>query len=254
MAIYLRRDVNNVIEHSKGENLYISIYTNCLYSRVIIVDDGEGVFRTLLKYMEKNGWDKPDLEDALIELYKGKITSKAENHSGEGIFFSSKMMDTFMIWSDSTIYVNGNAKNPPTIQSYLLAHASRIEKIGTFVYMSLENESERKIEEVFDLYADIDEGFVKTRIPIKEACINGEPVARSQARRICNRLDTFKEVVLDFSDIEFMGQGFSDELFRVYALAHPQVLLRPVNMLPSVARMVRHVARGNMPANIIGMD
>ena len=122
------------------------------------------------------------------------------------------------------------------------------------VYMEIENETERNIEEVFNLYTDIDEGFVKTRIPVKEACINGEPVARSQARRICDRLDSFKEVILDFSDVEFMGQGFSDELFRVYALAHPQVMLHPVNMLPNVARMVRHVARGNMPANVVGIE
>lgn len=100
------------------------------------------------------------------------------------------------------------------------------------------------------MYTDIDEGFVKTKIPVKEACINGEPVARSQARRICNRLETFKEVILDFQDVEFMGQGFADEIFRVFAAAHPQVMLHPVNMLPVVARMIRHVSRGTIPENI----
>ena len=92
---------------------------------------------------------------------------------------------------------------------------------------------------------------MRTRIPVKEACITGEPVARSQARRICHRLETFSEVILDFSNVALMGQGFADELFRVYALEHPGVLLRPVNMLPQVERMIRHVGRGQAVENII---
>ena len=91
------------------------------------------------------------------------------------------------------------------------------------------------------MYTDVEQGFIKTNIPIKAACINGEPVARSQARRICGRLETFKEVVLDFEDVEFIGQGFADELFRVYASAHPEVLLCPINVVPDVERMIRHV-------------
>lgn len=77
------------------------------------------------------------------------------------------------------------------------------------------------------MYTDVDEGVIKTQIPVKEACISGEPVARSQARRICNRLDMFQEAILDFTDVVFMGQGFADELFRVYAAAHPQIKLYP---------------------------
>ena len=181
----------------------------------------------------------------------GKITSKEQEHSGEGIFFSSKMVDEFVLWSDGKIYKVGYGKQMETIESHLLAYASRIGKVGTMICMTLENQSDRKITEVFDMYTDIDEGFMKTKIPVKEACISGEPVARSQARRICNRLETFKEVILDFQDVQFMGQGFADELFRVYAVAHPEVKLCPVNMLPEVGKMIRHVGRGRLPENVI---
>ena len=119
------------------------------------------------------------------------------------------------------------------------------------VMMTLENETEREAGKVFDTYADVDEGFMRTRIPVKEACITGEPVARSQARRICHRLEEFREVILDFSGVTMMGQGFADEIFRVYATEHPQVLLRPVNMLPQVERMIRHVGRGESAENIV---
>lgn len=97
--------------------------------------------------------------------------------------------------------------------------------------------------------ADVVEKKVAS-IPIKDACLTGEPVARSQARRICNRLDDFKEVIMDFNSVEFMGQGFADEIFRVYASDHPQVTLCPINMIPDVERMIRHVNRGQMSPNI----
>lgn len=242
--------INNAIEHSNGSRICIEVKTNVLSCSVMILDDGIGTFTTLLNYMKSHGWEEPLIEDALIELYKGKITSKEANHSGEGIFFSSKMMDDFCLWSDSHIYKAGYGKSTQTIQSHLLAYKARIDRMGTLVCMTLENETERNIVEVFDMYTDVDEGFIKTQIPVKEACISGEPVARSQARRICNRLDMFQEAVLDFTDVVFMGQGFADELFRVYAAAHPQIKLYPINMLPEVSRMIRHVGRGNLPENV----
>ena len=119
------------------------------------------------------------------------------------------------------------------------------------VMMTLENETEREAGKVFDAYADADEGFMRTRIPVKEACITGEPVARSQARRICHRLEEFREVILDFSDVTMMGQGFADEIFRVYATDHLDVLLRPINMISQVERMIRHVGRGKSAENIV---
>lgn len=242
--------INNAIEHSKGEKLSIEVRSNVLFCSVVIADNGEGTFATLLDYMKQQGWKEPGIEDAVIELYKGKITSKEENHSGEGIFFSSKMLDDFCLWSDSHIYKAGYGRTSQMVQSHLLSYAARIGQVGTMVCMNLENETERNIVEVFDMYTNMEEGFIKTRIPVKEACISGEPMARSQARRICNRLEEFKEVILDFSDVGFMGQGFADELFRVYASAHPQVKLCPINMLPEVLRMVYHVGRGQLPENV----
>ena len=46
---------------------------------------------------------------------------------------------------------------------------------------------------------------------------------------------------LDFSGIDEIGQGFADELFRVFANAHPEITLTPVNMCGDVEKMYRHV-------------
>jgi hypothetical protein len=45
-------------------------------------------------------------------------------------------------------------------------------------------------------------------------------------------------VTLDFSGVEVVGQSFCDELFRVFARAHPAIALEPVGMNEPVAFMV----------------
>lgn len=93
-------------------------------------------------------------------------------------------------------------------------------------------------------------GVGMNKIDVYNACLFNQPISRSQARRICKRLEEFKEVELDFCEVTFMGQGFADEIFRVYALAHPNVSIGIKNATSDVARMVYHVARGNMPENV----
>ena len=46
---------------------------------------------------------------------------------------------------------------------------------------------------------------------------------------------------LDFSAIEEIGQAFGDELFRVFATAHPEIRMTPINTVPAVAQMIRRV-------------
>lgn len=204
--------------------------------------------------MKKNAWENPSKEDALVELMKGKITRDSMNHSGEGIFFTSKMVDSFSLLSDDLILKMGCDQEIEVQKSHLLKYYTALNGIGTIVGLRLENETNRKSMEVFNMYTDVDEGFVKTSILVKEACVKGEPVARSQARRICTRLEEFKEVILDFSGVEFMGQGFSDELFRIFARENPSVILRPIHMNAGVYRMIKHVGRGNLPENVILED
>lgn len=79
------------------------------------------------------------------------------------------------------------------------------------------------------------------RIILKDECKYGDPVARSHARRILRKKDEFKEIIFDFKGIDFMGQGFADEIFRVFQNAHPDIILRPVNANKAVLGMIQHV-------------
>lgn len=220
--------VNNVIDHSEAENLNVVIIQDYLRTHVIIADDGMGIFEKI-----KNHFSLPNLDEAICELFKGKLTTDEKNHSGEGIFFTSKMMDTFLISSSGKIFTTSNYSN-----DHILNMNESFS--GTCVFMSLSNFTHKQAHEVFDLYASIDGGFTKTRIPLKNI-FDSAPVSRSQAKRVCNRLDRFEQVTLDFDEIGWMGQGFAHQLFVVYQNAHPQIILCPINMNESVTKMYNHV-------------
>ena len=205
------------------------------------MDDGIGIFNKIQRELTERTGQEADYHDAISELYKGKFTTNPANHSGEGIFFTSKIMRTFAIWSEDAVFSSGCYEKDRFVQSHLIKYYTMLNKIGTMVVMRLENHTRRKLREVFDLYATVEDGLVNTRIPIREVCPHGEPIARSQARRLLYRLEKFKKVEFDFMDIEFMGQGFADEMFRVFQKEHPDIELLPVNANEDILRMVKHV-------------
>lgn len=64
------------------------------------------------------------------------------------------------------------------------------------------------------------------------------PVARSHAKRLLERAEKFERVVFDFRDVEWISPAFADEIFRVFALQHPEVELVAVNTNVGVKKMV----------------
>ncbi len=82
--------------------------------------------------------------------------------------------------------------------------------------------------------------FNKTEIIIKLAQFEEETlISREQAKRITLNLEKFDRVVLDFKGIEFVGQGFVDQLFRVCATAHSKATLEYINANEDVEFMIR---------------
>lgn len=235
--------MNNALEHSGGEHIQCVVKRDYLYTEISIVDDGIGIYKNVQNYLQQKLGKTLSYQDVLTELYKGKLTTKPGNHSGEGVFFTSKVLNEFVIWSDSSIFVQGCHDRETFISSHLISYFNKLNRIGTMVVMKLENQTTRTIKEVFDMFAPIEQGFIKTRIPIAEVCPYAEPIARSQARRILYRLEEFKQIELDFAGVEFMGQGFADEIFRVFQNKHPEIELIPINANQTVFGMVKHVQR-----------
>lgn len=224
--------VNNAIDHSGGKGVYIYIERNSRNIVIYVVDDGEGIFRRIKRLCEL-----PDERQAILELSKGKLTTDPDRHTGEGIFFTSRAFDQFEIDSLGLTFSHNDDLN------YDFLNESEIltKNIGTLVYMSIQRESERNIQEVFDKFtAGPDEfQFNKTVIPVRLAQYENEKlVSRSQAKRMLTRIERFENVVFDFEGVTTIGQAFADEIFRVYANMHPEIALVPVNMEGNVSKMV----------------
>ncbi|MHB8453944.1 MAG: STAS-like domain-containing protein [Acidiferrobacterales bacterium] len=86
-----------------------------------------------------------------------------------------------------------------------------------------------------------DYGFNRTVVPVRLAQYgNDQLISRSQAKRLLARVELFKTVLFDFAGIDTIGQGFSDEIFRVFAKRHPEIELIPIHANSQVKRMIAH--------------
>ena len=82
--------LNNAIDHSSGTGVFIQFERTAVNTEITICDDGEGIFKKIQRELQLN-----DERHAVLELVKGKLTTDPERHSGEGIFFTSRMFDEF---------------------------------------------------------------------------------------------------------------------------------------------------------------
>jgi anti-sigma regulatory factor (Ser/Thr protein kinase) len=224
--------VNNAIDHSGGKGVHISIERNSQRIILYVIDDGEGIFKRIKRLCEL-----PDERQAILELSKGKLTTDPDRHTGEGIFFTSRAFDQFEIDSMGLTF----SHNDDLDYDFLNESEISAENVGTLVYMSIQRESERNIQDVFDRFnAGPDEfQFNKTIIPVRLAQYKNEKlVSRSQAKRMLTRIERFQKVIFDFEGVTAIGQAFADEIFRVYAYVHPEIALVPVKMVENVSKMV----------------
>lgn len=241
--------LNNAIEHSQSDTIFVRLEKTRLSTAITILDRGVGIFNNIVDYMQKK-YERDDIgiEDAIVELFKGKLTTAESNHSGEGIFFTSRMMDRFFILSSNTVFSHDNMSEHILREVISRDITDGIPypgvDCGTMVYMQISNHSQKNIKEVFDMFAPVESGFIKTSIPIKHTCCEfGYPVSRSQARRLCARFDEFEEIVLDFKDVDNIGQAFAHEIFNVFQKNHPELKLIVENAVPYVAGMIERVKK-----------
>ena len=81
--------------------------------------------------------------------------------------------------------------------------------------------------------------FDKTEVAIKLYTIGRACISRSQARRVLSGLTKFKKIILDFKNVKTVGQGFVDEIFRIFVKQNPKIEIKAVNMNKSVEFMVK---------------
>jgi len=225
--------VNNVIDHSGGSEFYIIFKRTLSNLYINVLDDGEGIFRRIKRLCNLG-----DERESLLELSKGKFTTDPDNHTGEGIFFTSRAFDKFFIDSKEIRFSHDHEH----VYDFLdVSEFGDGDELGTHVFMKIARDSERDIDELYKEFGigPEDYRFSKTIVPVRLAQYdNDKLVSRSQAKRLMAGLDKFENIILDFDQVPSIGQSFADEVFRVYRLAHPEMLLVPVKMEPGVEIMV----------------
>jgi anti-sigma regulatory factor (Ser/Thr protein kinase)/predicted transcriptional regulator len=219
--------LNNAIEHSLSEKIDMVVTKNPMDIRFTISDHGIGIFNNIMK---KKRLDST--MDAIQDLLKGKETTAPERHSGEGIFFTSKIADRLTIKSFEKKIVFDNIGEDIYIKDI---QSSR----GTKVDFVLGLKSKKTLPDLFNQYTDESFQFSKTGVKVKLYHQNIDYVSRSQARRILAGLEKFKTIELDFKDAETIGQAFADEIFRVWRSAHKDINVVVINANENIMLMIR---------------
>jgi anti-sigma regulatory factor (Ser/Thr protein kinase) len=224
--------LNNAIDHSGSQTIDVSVEVDAAgdVARFTIVDRGVGAFENVRAKL-----GLASALEALQEISKGKTTTQPERHSGEGIFFTSKMARSFELEANGLLWLVDNAREDQTV-------IERAAASGTVVRFETPLTTAPAPEDVFARYTH-DFEFDTSRVVIKLFQHGVRFVSRSEAKRLLAGLERFRHVILDFAGVEAAGQGFADEVFRVWAKAHPETHLRAENMTRAVTFMVERARR-----------
>jgi len=226
--------LNNAVEHSRSKHIEVKMDSDSNTVRFVVNDFGIGVFRNVMRERHL----KSELE-AMQDILKGKVTTDPKAHTGEGIFFTSKVADRFVLESFGHRMVVDNVINDIFFQE-----EKRINR-GTRVTFMIPRNSTRHLNKIFEHFQSQpgSYAFDKTEIRVRLFTLGTVYVSRSQARRILAGLEKFKKVILDFDQVPNVGQAFADEVFRVFQTRHPDISIEPVNMNETVRFMVTRVEK-----------
>ena len=218
--------LNNAIDHSDSETATITWWTDTDQWTFEIRDYGVGAYPKL-----RQGLRLASEFEAVQELSKGKRTTDRDRHTGEGIFFTSKVVDLFRLTSSGVRWTVDNLRHDTALG---MVPATE----GTSVVCQIDPQTNRTLAEIFREFTR-DHAFVRTRPVVKLFGIGTVFVSRSEARRLLDGLEAdFDTVEVDFTGVTDVGQGFVDELLRVWPAAHPGKTVIPTNMNDAVEFMI----------------
>ena len=220
--------VNNAIDHSGGSFVDVSLIVPPGGVAFEVRDDGVGALRRA-----RDMFGLEDDLDVIAEFGKGKRTTMPDRHSGEGIFFTSRAVDRFVLTANRVRWTVDNVGDDQAL-------GDAPDESGTRIWCELSLTSTRTLRSIFDRFSlqPAEPSFDRTSTRLKLIRLGNAFLSRSEAKRLAVGLDSFAEVEVDFRGVTDIGQGFVDELFRVWAGEHPDTHLVPVNMGPAIRMMV----------------
>jgi len=236
---------NNALDHSDGSLIYVEMRKTATDTEMVLHDNGVGIFKKIQLAL-----NLLDERHAVLELAKGKLTTDPRNHTGEGIFFTSRIFDSFDILAGGVYFRHLFGK----LEDWILER-DRFEN-GTSVWMKLHNHTARTTRKIFDQYSSGDDyAFNKTVVPVNLAKYGDDNlISRSQAKRLLARVELFEVVVFDFTGVDTIGQAFADEIFRVFANQHPNIEITLIHANSQIKRMIERAKSGKVDEPSIPPD
>ncbi|MEI8241383.1 MAG: DUF4325 domain-containing protein [Actinomycetota bacterium] len=219
--------LNNAIDHSRGTTVELLGTLRGDEIEISIVDDGIGAFKNV-----RDHFHLVDELEAVAHLAKGQQTTWAERHTGQGIFFSSRAVDVFEVESGGRIWQVDNVREDTTV-------LPGVRRPGTRVNLRTRTNRTLTMKEVFDRHSIEEFAFDKGVVRVALSDHGNEFVSRSEAKRLGVGLELFGQVELDFANVKAVGQGFVDELLRVWVSANPGTTFTYVNASEEVEFMIR---------------
>jgi len=219
--------LNNAIKHSNSEKIIVNIKRDAKSINFQIIDFGIGIFKNIIKKRKL----KNELE-AIQDLLKGKQTTMPEEHTGEGIFFTSKAADKLIIHGSNKKLIFDNILKDIFIEDIKLIK-------GTKIKFEIAKNSKKNLNSLFRKYSGNAFEFSKTKVIVDLYKIDNAYISRSQARRVLSGLDKFKTITLDFKGVKTIGQAFADEVFRVWQNHHQNIEIIYKNAGKNVLFMIK---------------
>ena len=219
--------VNNAIDHADTDFIDIAVRKLPETIQFNVTDQGSGVFENI---RAKKGLANE--MEGLQDLLKGKQAAGPARRAGNGIFFTSKVADRLTIESHHKGLIKDNR-----IGDFFITDIRA--RQGTRVIFELSTRATLQLTDIFRTYTNEDYQFEKSQVTVKLFQEGEDYVSRAQAKRLLHALDEFKEITLDFQGVTTIGQGFADEIFRVFAALHPDIKIVPINCHENVAFMLK---------------
>jgi len=204
--------LNNAIDHSQSKKVWVDVGIDHANITFIIKDLGIGAIESI-----KRGFEISDDFLALEHLFKGKQTTAKEAHSGQGIFFTSKVVDIYRIATSGMEFTIDNINTDEFLGDIR-------QKKGTTVTCKIKLNTRRKIKDIFEKYTGDDYEFNQNIVKINLSKYK-RLMSRSEAKRLLLGLDEYSVLDFNFKNVDEVGQGFCDEMFRVYANRNPGKVL-----------------------------
>ncbi len=235
------RTFNNVMDHSKATEVEIQTLWDKDELTLKIKDNGIGIFEWI-----QNALSLPNERECVIRLATEKVTTSPEKHSGQGLFFTSRAVDQFLLRSGNIHFYRNNRQDDWTLETH------QVKLTGTSVSLSLAYNTRRRITEIFKKYSTFDENsdprFDKIHILVE---LSSKEILnrcnRQNAKKLLQGVHKYRHVLVDFKNVNSVTQGFVDEVFRLFQARYPHIEIEYLNANDDVKFMIEHTLLEKTP-------